>query len=128
MTPLAGTVTGIGRSLGAGARDAVDGVSHLIAVIEKVTTGIAAIETEMRGMRSDMREVIEGVEGLRNDLTELTTEVAAIRAATTGLEQQVGPRLDAVGRSLHHIDSLAARFPRLSGARAAAAVDAGVKE
>ena len=64
---------GIGRGVNNAARGAVGGVDRLISAVEGLAEGIISIEREMKGMRRDMREVIDSVEGLRHDLRGSTT-------------------------------------------------------
>ncbi len=109
--PLGGGAAKIGRSVHSAARGAVGGVDRLIATVESLSVGIASIEREMRGMRRDMRQVIDSVEGLREDLAGFDD----IRGATTSMDREV----QELGRSLDHVNALFERYPRLTGRQAA---------
>ena len=67
------------------ARAAIGGVDRLISAVEGLAEGIASIEREMKGMRRDMREVIESVEGLRADLAGFDD----VRDATVSMDRGV---------------------------------------
>ena len=102
---------GIGRGVNSAARGALGGVDRLISAVEGLAEGITSIEREMKGMRRDMRQVIDSVEGLRNDLAGFDD----IRAATTSMDREV----QAMHQSLDGVNNLLDRYPRLLGGRAA---------
>ncbi len=102
---------GIGRSVNSAARGAFGGVERLIVTVESLAEGITSIEREMRGMRRDMREVIDSVEGLRGDLAGF----AELREATVTMSEDVKDL--AIG--LDGLNALLDRYPRLLGQRAA---------
>ena len=102
---------GIGRGVNNAARGAIGGVDRLISAVEGLAEGIASIEREMKGMRRDMREVIESVEGLRDDLAGFDE----LRDATVSMNR--GVRSWAAG--LDGLNALLDRYPRLLGQRAA---------
>jgi len=102
---------GIGRSVNNAARGALGGVDRLISTVEALAEGIGSIEREMKGMRRDMRQVIESVEGLRSDLAGFDD----LRDATVTMSQDV----KVLGAGLDGLNALLDRYPRLLGQRAA---------
>lgn len=109
-----GTVAPMGlttplRVVVAGAGSAVDRIDRILNAIEALAVSIKSIEADMRGMRSDLREVIDGVEGLRGSVLALDGAVSGIRDATVGLET----RVDDLQDTLAHVDALARSVPRV---------------
>lgn len=90
-------------------------VEQLLASVEALATGVASLEREFRGLRGDMREVIDGVERLRGEVRGMSDGVHGIRGATSSIEG----RIDTVAESLERLDVLTARLQRLSGGRRA---------
>jgi uncharacterized protein YoxC len=109
--PLGGGAAKIGKSVNNVARGAVGGVDRLICAVEGLAAGIGSIEREMKGMRRDMRQVINSVEGLREDLEGFDD----IRAATVSMDREVKE----LGQGLDGVNNLLDRYPRLLGRTAA---------
>ena len=105
-TPAVAAVRGLGA--------AVDRLDRILSSLETLGGSIASIEQDMRGMRSDLREAIDGIEALRDDVRSLEGSVTGIRDATMSLES----RVDELGVSLKRIDSLVPRLSRRSRAQA----------
>lgn len=105
--PLGGGAAKIGKSVNSAARGALGGVDRLISAVEGLAEGIGSIEREMKGMRRDMRHVIDSIEGLRQDLAGFDD----IRAATVSMDREV----QELGRGLDGVNSLLDRYPRLLG-------------
>jgi hypothetical protein len=95
---------------------AVDRIDRILSSLEVLALSIKSIEKDMRGMRSDLREVIDGVTELRHSVEGLDGSVEAIRATTRSLDARVIEVQD----SLTHVDALARSVPRI-GRRAARA-------
>jgi hypothetical protein len=89
-------------------------IGHVARALEGIAA-VTAVEREMRGLREDMREVIEGVEGLRADVRSLNGGVGGIREATESLDakiDEVSVHLQAVGVLAGRLGRLGARRPR----------------
>lgn len=95
------------------ARDAVRRIERLLVAVESLAGGVQSMEREFVGLRSDIREVIDGVERLRGDVRSLNDGVHGIRGATGAIEG----RIDGVAESLERLDVLTARLSRLGGRR-----------
>lgn len=98
---------GIGKSVNSAARGALGGVDRLISAVGGLAEGITSIEREMKGMRRDMRRVIDSVEGLRADLAGFED----VRDATVSMDNGVKE----LSSSLDGVNALFARYPRLTG-------------
>jgi hypothetical protein len=107
-TPLRVVVSGAGA--------AVDRIDGILSAVEVLAVSIRSIEKDMRGMRSDLREVIDGVAELKRSVDGLDGSVAGIRETTASLDARVVDVQD----SLTHVDALARSVPRI-GRRAARA-------
>ena len=79
----------------------------IIRLVDGVAS-IASIEREMRGLRGDMRQVVEGIEGLRADVRSMHGGVGRIGTSTESLEAKV----DELTVHLDVIGGLASRFGR----------------
>ena len=84
----------------------------VIRLIDGVAS-IASIEREMRGLRGDMRRVVEGIEGLRTDVRAMHGGVGRISTSTESLEAKV----DELSVHLDAIGALATRFGRFGARR-----------
>jgi hypothetical protein len=93
-------------------------VRHLWRALEGIEA-LTEIGREIRGLRSDMREVIAGVDGLRDDVRSLGGGVGGIREATESLDTKI----DAVAVHLENVSTLAGRLGRFAARRTRA--DAG---
>ena len=100
-TPVRVVVTGAGA--------AIDRVDRILSAIEVLAASISRIEHDMRGMRSDLREVIDGLDGLRSSVGALDGSVSGIREATVSLDV----RVDELQDSLVHVDALVQSLPRV---------------
>jgi ABC-type transporter Mla subunit MlaD len=101
-TPLRVVVSGAGA--------AADRIDRILRSIEVLAVSIKAIEADMRGMRADLREVIEGVDELRTAVEALDGSVGGIRDATLSLDRRVVE----LGDTLVHVDTLARSLSRIS--------------
>lgn len=70
---------------------------------------LVSIERELRGMRSDLQQVLGAVEGLRDDVRSLQGGVGRIGDATVNLEDKV----DGLGVHMDALGALAGRIGRL---------------
>ena len=86
---------------------------RLLVSIEELSSGVQAMEREFRGLRSDMREVIDGVERLRGEVRSMSDGVGGIRGSTEGIET----RIDGVADSLARLDVITGRLARFGGRR-----------
>jgi hypothetical protein len=97
-------------------------VDRVLASVETLAFGMASVEEEMRGMRSDVREVTGRVDLLREEFAHVAREVKGIGAVTERLGEHVAPlpevlaaldgHLDGMTGSLNRIDELASRLNR----------------
>ena len=119
-TPVRVVVTGAGA--------AIDRVDRILSAVEVLAASIGRIEQDMRGMRSDLREAIDGINRLRDSVGALDGSVLGIRDATVSLDDRVVELQD----SLVHVDALVQSLPRVkrrvararqNGATAAAPVE-----
>ena len=99
-TPLQGAV----RSAGA----AVDRLDRILSSLETLGGSIASIEHDMRFMRKELQQAVEGIESLRGDVQGLNGSVGGIEGATTALQGEVIN----LGKSLKRIDALVPRLGR----------------
>ena len=100
-----------------------------LRVITGILPALDGIAREFRGLREDMRDVIDGVEQLRVEVRELQTGIGTIAEATVNLDDRVTPlptTLDSIDHrlaTLHHdlagVSSLAQRVDRLPRLRRA---------
>lgn len=74
---------------------------------------VVSIEREMRGLRGDMRQVVDGIEGLRDDVRAMQGGVGRISDATVSLESKV----DELSVHIDALGALATRFGRFGGRR-----------
>jgi uncharacterized protein YoxC len=74
---------------------------------------LVSIEREMRGMRADMRDVLDAVNGLREDVQSLHGGVGRIGDATVNLEAKV----DELGVHIDALGTLAGRLGRFGTRR-----------
>ena len=84
--------------------------------VVRLIDGIASltsIEREMRGLRGDMRQVVEGIEGLRADVRAMHGGVNRISTATEALEAKV----DDVSVHIDALGTLAGRLGRFGTRR-----------
>lgn len=88
-------------------------VERLLQSVEALAGGVQSMEREFRGLRTDMREVIDGVERLRGEVRSMGDGVHGIRGATDAIEG----RIDGVAESLERLDVLTARLARFGGKR-----------
>jgi hypothetical protein len=72
-----------------------------------------SIERELRGLRGDIREVIDGIDGLRSDVRAMHGRVGRISTATEALEAKV----DDLSVHIDALGSLAGRLGRFGGRR-----------
>lgn len=70
---------------------------------------LVSIERELRGMRSDVQEVLGAIEGLRDDVRSLQGGVGRIGDATVNLEGKV----DDLGVHIDALGTLAGRIGRI---------------
>jgi hypothetical protein len=89
-------------------------VDRVLSTVENLATGVVSMEKELRAMRRDMREVVDGVDRLGDEVRGMRTGVDGIRGSTESLDG----RLDGVAGSLERIDHLAGRLGRFGGGRA----------
>lgn len=101
--------------------DAARRVERLLVSVEELARGVGALEREFKGLRTDMREVIDGVERLRGDVRSMGDGVDGIRGSTHGMERQI----DGVAVSLERIDALAGRISRFGVRRPGRSSGAG---
>lgn len=93
--------------------DVVRRLERLLGAVEDLAAGVQSMEREFVGLRSDMREVIDGVERLRGDVQKMGDGVHGIQGATGAIEG----RIDGVAESLERLDVLTARLARFGGKR-----------
>ncbi len=101
------------RSAGA----AVDRLDRILSSLETLGGSIASIEHDMRGMRKELQQAVEGIECLRRDVQGLDGSVAGIETATVSLQGEVVK----LGKSLKRIDALVPRIGRRARAEHTAA-------
>ena len=92
------------RSAGA----TVDRLDRILSSLETLGGSIASIEHDMRGMRKELQQAVEGIECLRKDVQGLDGSVGGIEGATVTLQDEVVK----LGRSLKRIDALVPRIGR----------------
>jgi uncharacterized protein YoxC len=86
-----------------------DAVRVLLAPLR----ALVSIEREMRGLRGDMRDVLDGINGLREDVQQLHGGVGRIGDATVNLEAKV----DELGVHIDALGTLAGRLGRFGARR-----------
>lgn len=100
-----------------------------LRVITGILPALDGLAREFRGLRGDMREVIDGIEQLRGEVRDLQTGIATIADATVSLDGRVSPlpgTMDSIDHrlaTLHHdlagVSSLAQRMDRIPRLRRA---------
>jgi hypothetical protein len=76
---------------------------------------LVSIERELRGLRGDMRAVIDGIEGLRDDVRAMHGGVGRISTSTEALESKVDElsvHIDALGTLAGRLGRFGARRPQ----------------
>jgi hypothetical protein len=86
-----------------------DAVRVLLAPLR----ALVSIERELRGLRGDMRDVLDGINGLREDVQQLHGGVGRIGDATVNLEAKV----DELGVHIDALGTLAGRLGRFGARR-----------
>ena len=84
-------------------------VERVLVSVEELAVGVRSLDREMRGLRGDMREVVDGVERLREEVHTMRRGGDGIRGATEDLDA----KMEGVAASLGHIDALTARVGRI---------------